>query len=292
MINWRGIKQGTRCALANEKYSPNHNFVAICLNISRMLDGNEIEKAVRYETLDEWNGTWNVMKRGYWKPAYRGVNISRGYSFDAVNLRPQHWASSRSCGDARNASSGNCCGSKRLRRQHRTLSHIALEMTISPREKHINRVGYGFILPRKCTSRFSLIFCFCALHNTMKINNAHRQRKNRSLSTSSTKKWTEKFPIKMLRSASSHYLALHIQFSITISAYARLCRVDAFIWQNICVGVDSPSGIWKHERKVFVWKWKTNQDHVCGQILIELPVRFADIRRSTQMTEHKTIALN
>lgn len=53
----------------------------------------------------------------------------------------------------------------------------------------------------------------------------------------------------MLRSASSHYLALHIQFSITISGYARLCRVDAFIRKNICVGVDSPSGVWKHERK-------------------------------------------
>lgn len=67
MINWRGIKKGTRCALANEKYSSNHNFLAICLNISRMLDGNEIEKNVRYEMLDEWNGTWDVMNRGYWK---------------------------------------------------------------------------------------------------------------------------------------------------------------------------------------------------------------------------------
>lgn len=158
MINWRGIKQGTRCALANEKYSPNHNFLAICLNISRMLDGNEIEKTVRYETLDEWNGTWNVMRRGYWKPTHQEVNISRWYSFAAVNLRPKPWASLRRCGVARNASNGNCCGSKRLRRQHHTLSHIALEMTISPREKYINRVEYGFILLRKCTSRFQFNF--------------------------------------------------------------------------------------------------------------------------------------
>lgn len=237
----------------------------------------KLKKTVRYETLDEWNGTWNVMKRGYWKRTYQEVNISRGYSFDAVNLRPKLWASLGSV-DTPSDLDGNYCGSMYAECGiNTTLYHTTLSWWQFPRVKNI-LIEWSIDLFSFANAHhvLSLIFCFCALHNTMKINNAHRQRK-KTLFTSSTKKWAEKFPIKMLRSASSHYLALHIQFSITISGHTRPCRVDAFIWENICVGVDSPSGIWKHERKVFVWKWKTNQDHVCGEILIELLVQIVKI---------------
>lgn len=228
--------------------------------------------------LDERNGTWNVMKRGYWKRSYQEVNISRGYSFDAVNLRPKLWASLRSC--ALNFPTETAADQSFIPTPASTPHFITQHFrddNFSAWKTHY-RAEYGFISIHQCTSRFGLIFCFCALHNTMKINNAHRQRK-KTLFTSSTEKWAEKFPIKMLRSASSHYLALHIQFSITISGHTRPCRVDAFIWKNICVGVDSPSGIWRHDRKVFVWKWKTNQDHVCGEILIELLERIVKIGR-------------